>query len=321
MSGNGRYLRLIEYFIKGLDPDEQRDIIGYLKEHFGEYVQARDFLDYEDEGYVSCLEKSYYDTVDDLKKYMKQFTNHLIAVNNMMLKRGRLKLFDRPERLKESFKWVDTLLSFAYESKWNKLLGCNSFNSYEPQTYEKGYAIIDTYFDTYFYRKDYILALTRERTPTDSLEGGLTTNVYEYMNWIFLKWGYKPLFDDVDDEKACLKTCEEILKVRPLSELLAYYNCNSFEDIRVPTCPKKIFALTKYTNENYGTTLGSANNYYVGSHVRALLKPQTPPEKVCEYARMANKFCNKVIFKNTNNFQEILEHAKYLVTFIDENQL
>ena len=82
------YCCLIDYFIKGLCPDEQRGIRGYLKDNCNSYY-AKKYAKYQDENYQTCLKNGIFNSVEEIEKFLSNYVEHFIAVNNRMMKNGR----------------------------------------------------------------------------------------------------------------------------------------------------------------------------------------------------------------------------------------
>ena len=54
-----------------------------------------------------------------------------------MMKNERYPLFPSPNDLKASMEWRDKLATYMPESECNKIVGCKSFDDYEPEDYKK----------------------------------------------------------------------------------------------------------------------------------------------------------------------------------------
>ena len=303
---------LINYFIKDLCPDEQRGIWGYIKDNCTssfaiKYAKHQNNL-------TACLKQDFclFDTEEQLKDYLQIYINHFEAVNNRMKRNGRAPLFENPNDLMACFDWVKTLLTFDDKSRWNTLLGCTSFEDYKPKTVQKGMlAVIDLYIENYQLNKNITLALTEMRGEKDCIESGITHNVYEYVNLKLLKNGIQPIFEDVNDKKACNEKRREILDVRPLKKVLGYLGVSSQEEYKAPTTTPLCLTLEKYTRGRHFSVC-----YEVARHIHFILADETLPEKVLEYAEYVNALCRYNVFDNLNDLTACKETAKKLKELI-----
>ncbi len=303
---------LINYFIKDLCPDEQRGIWGYIKDNCTSSFAIK-YAKYQN-NLSACLKESFclFDTEEQLENYLQIYINHFEAVNNRMKRNGRAPLFENPNNLMACFDWVKTLLTFDDKSRWNTLLGCTSFEDYKPKTVQKGMlAVIDLYVENYSLNKDITLALTEMRGEKDCIESGITHNVYECVNLKLLKNGIKPIFEDINDKKACNEKRREILDVRPLIEVLDYLGVSSQEEYKAPTTTPLCLTLEKYTRGRHFSVC-----YEVARHILFILANETLPEKVLEYAEYVNALCRCNVFDNLNDLTACKETAKKLTELI-----
>ena len=316
------YRKLIDYFIKDLSPDEQRGIHGYIQDYCNSSYAKR-YAKHQDEDYLPCLKSGVFDSVEQLKNYLNIYSEHFIAVNNRMMKNGRAPLFKEPLNLKQSFEWVDLLLTFDKAERWNRLLNCNSFDDYKPELCESGLtSVIDLFhFDRWTYN-ELLLTLTTKILPKTSVEGGIAKNIYEYSNLIFALNQVKPLFENTDDLEGCIKKRNEILKVQPLKNALAVLNCSTIEDLTMQKATKTCLAIYKYTYSNYGeTNYKTTYNYEIGWRIREILSQNITSEKVCQYATEINYFCVNKIFDDPSNCERCKNLARTLVRTIHFSEL
>ena len=124
---------LIDYYIKDLCPDEQRGIAGDLRDSFTS--RKRDYILDVKNDYKNVLKKRLFKSVQDIESFLQGTDDKFIAINNRMIKNGRLPLFKNPYNLLESMEWRDKLLEYMLESECNKIVGCKSFDDYKPQVY------------------------------------------------------------------------------------------------------------------------------------------------------------------------------------------
>lgn len=128
---------MIEYFIKGLHPDEQGGIQGYLQHDVSTWM-SRDLAMDKENGYRNVTgEHEIFKTAEEAEYYLNKFyVPKIVAVNERMIKNGRKPLFKDPADLKACYLWIDKLLEFQEVEKINEFLGCTSFKDFDPNSYE-----------------------------------------------------------------------------------------------------------------------------------------------------------------------------------------
>ena len=91
---------MIEYFIKGLHPDEQRGIQGYLQHDVSTWM-SRDLAMDKENGYRNVTgEHEIFKTAEEAEDYLiKFYVPKIVAVNERMIKNGRKPLFKDPADL------------------------------------------------------------------------------------------------------------------------------------------------------------------------------------------------------------------------------
>lgn len=304
--------RLIEYFIKDLSPDEQRGITGFLRDEFSSSY-ARNFAKHQCEGYLPCL-NGIFETALEIENFLKPYHNRFLYLNNRMMKNGRAPLFENPNALNECFEYVDLLLTFDCESRWNKMLGCESFESYEPNKCKNGLTCaFDLYVNDGWLNKTLLYALTVISAPKNCIESAICSNVYEYVDFILLKNGICPLFENCEDLCSCEKRREELLTLKTKSQALDYLKCES-EDLLPPKTKPICLTLHYYVLNTYGeTAYKTTYSYEIGWRVKYISLPSTSPKKICEYATQANAFCSTKIFENPNDYESCIAFAKELL--------
>ena len=127
--------KLIDYYIKNLDPDEQRGVTGDLRDKFN-YMERKYILDIRND-YKNVLKKGLFKTVQDIESFLQGSADKFISINERMMKNERYPLFEDPYNLLQSMEWRDKLLEYMPESECNKIVGCKSFDDYEPPVYKK----------------------------------------------------------------------------------------------------------------------------------------------------------------------------------------
>lgn len=126
---------LIEYYIKGLDPDEQRGIAGELRDKFTPFQQRA--IDDIKNNYKNVIYSGLFLNEEQVKRYLQIVVDSFIKINERMIKNERYPLFQDPYNLPASMEWRDKLVTFMPESECNKIVGCKSFHDYKPSVYKK----------------------------------------------------------------------------------------------------------------------------------------------------------------------------------------
>ena len=124
---------LIDYYIKDLDPDQQRGIAGDVRDKFN-YMEREYALDSKN-NYENVTKRGLFRTVEDVEGFLHDTPDAFIAINNRMISQGRPPLFKDPYNLAECMEWRDMLLSYLPEGECNAIVGCTSFADYVPETY------------------------------------------------------------------------------------------------------------------------------------------------------------------------------------------
>ena len=127
--------KLIDYYIKNLDPDEQRGIAGDLRDKFTSF--QKEIINDVKYDYHNVIDRGLFKNEQQIEKYLQKIVNSFSEVNERMMKNERYPLFKDPYNLPESMDWRDKLVSFMPESECNKIVGCDSFANYEPPVYKK----------------------------------------------------------------------------------------------------------------------------------------------------------------------------------------
>lgn len=123
---------VFEYYIKGMDLDEQRIIMDQLKNAFTN-------LDLEIMGdaqnkYKTVKQKTLYQTYPEkLEKRINEYVEYYEKLNRLMEAADRNDLFKNPKDIAESFSKYNELNLFLDEAECNKIVGCESFDSYVPE--------------------------------------------------------------------------------------------------------------------------------------------------------------------------------------------
>ena len=134
MANNIEKRYLIEYYVKGLSPYEQRGIHDDVKQQSSPF--EREYIEDEENGFENILKKQLYTSKEKIEYILSRRREGLKGINNRMIKNKRYPLFDNPDNLKKTMSKVERLLSYLPEEECNKIMGCESFDSYVPPVYE-----------------------------------------------------------------------------------------------------------------------------------------------------------------------------------------
>ena len=120
---------LINYFTKGLKNPQRQKVFNMLKE-LTDDLTIKCILDAEND-YQNTLRARNYDD-ESIAYFLEECVENFIEINNVMMEYGRAPLFKDPSTLVENAKWRNQLISVLPLSECNKILGCNSFEEFEP---------------------------------------------------------------------------------------------------------------------------------------------------------------------------------------------
>ena len=127
-------MHVLDFFLKGLDADVQRDIHHHLKEDFTEMDER--YLQDQKNNYKKVYEEGIFSSEEELAPYLEDRRIAFDGINLRMVKKKRRPLFVNTENLLESIEKRKELLSFLPESECCKLIGCESYESYVPKVFE-----------------------------------------------------------------------------------------------------------------------------------------------------------------------------------------
>ena len=126
---------LIEYYTKGINVDEEREIIGAILDNFND--NNKRVMRVAEEDYTKLIKVGLFDNYDDVKEYLQKIANRFEEINQRMIKNERYPLFPSPNDLKASMEWRDKLATFMPESECNKIVGCKSYKEHYPLVYKE----------------------------------------------------------------------------------------------------------------------------------------------------------------------------------------
>ena len=134
MEQNKKKRYVIEYYIKDLDPREQRGIMGDLQEQ--DSPQDRVYVSDAKNDYKNVLATGKFRDRAHLDMVLGRKSAAFKKINFRMMKNRRYPLFKNPDNLPETMEWFDTLITYLPEETCNKLVGCLSFEEYKPPVYD-----------------------------------------------------------------------------------------------------------------------------------------------------------------------------------------
>ncbi len=120
---------LINYFTKGLKPAQRQAIFNALKEVTDD-LENKCILDVENDYQNTLRERNYND--DEIRYFLLECEEDFKKVNEIMTKHGRAPLFENASNLVENAKWRNQLISILPFEECNKILGCSSYEEFEP---------------------------------------------------------------------------------------------------------------------------------------------------------------------------------------------
>ena len=132
MSEVNRYV--LDYYIKGLDAFAQRSIWQQVADR----ISGRDcemLIDGEN-GFENVFKTGVYKDRNDIEPFLKLQKMRFDVANKMMRENKRFPLFEDTNDLIASAKQRNKLVKYMPESECNKVVGCESFQSYIPKVYE-----------------------------------------------------------------------------------------------------------------------------------------------------------------------------------------
>ena len=120
---------LINYFTKGLKPAQRQAVFNALKEGTDD-LEIQCILDVENDYQNTLRERNYND--DEIRYFLLECEEDFKKVNEIMTKYGRAPLFENASDLVENAKWRNQLISILPLEECNKILGCSSYEEFEP---------------------------------------------------------------------------------------------------------------------------------------------------------------------------------------------
>ena len=124
---------LINYFTKGLKQSQRQEVFNALKEITND-LDMECILDYENDYQNTLRARNWND--ENINYFLLECEDEFKEVNKIMAKYGRAPLFKNPSTLIENALWRNKLVSILPLSECNKILGCSSYEEFEPPLLE-----------------------------------------------------------------------------------------------------------------------------------------------------------------------------------------
>ena len=123
-----RQYRPLDYYVKGMHMDSQRNIERELwKPHFAGMGRCVLFK------LMGHPEKIRHLTPDNVDKILADMQRSFEKINQECEELGFKGIFENPKDLITCCNMRDKLVTYEYESKCNEIVGCKSFEDYQPE--------------------------------------------------------------------------------------------------------------------------------------------------------------------------------------------
>lgn len=120
---------LVNYFTKGLKKAQRQAVFNALKDITND-LDMKCILDVENDYQNTLRARNYSD--NDIQYFLLECEEEFKEVNEIITKYGRAPLFKDPSALVENAKWRNQLVSILTLEECNKILGCSSYEEFEP---------------------------------------------------------------------------------------------------------------------------------------------------------------------------------------------
>ena len=127
--------QLMDYFIKNLNPDEIRGIAGMLREAITPMFS--ELATDEENDYENIMKSWGFKSKEQLLALLKKYTQRVDDIDERMRKNGLAPLFESIPTVKGKLDYIELLCTFDEQTRWNKMLGCESFDAFVPPRLEK----------------------------------------------------------------------------------------------------------------------------------------------------------------------------------------
>lgn len=126
--------RLIDYYLKGINPYAEREVLSILKNDIQDmFIDHIDFLRKQNKPYYLIVDKLTDAYMRAILKAVDQFSK----INNVMEDNGREHLFKDARDVVKCYDVRAELLKYMPESECNKIMNCDSYESYQPAVKEE----------------------------------------------------------------------------------------------------------------------------------------------------------------------------------------
>ena len=126
----GKYRYPLDYYIKGIDLFTQRTIWEMVADRITD--RECEMLIDEENGYANVFFSGIYRNMTELSRFLDLMEKRFNDVNEIMIKQGRYPLFECTKNLYECAKFRKLLVAFLPEGECNRIVGCESYYTYEP---------------------------------------------------------------------------------------------------------------------------------------------------------------------------------------------
>lgn len=295
-----KYHYIFYYYIKDLDPDCQRHIMGEMRELKNSY---------DDEKVLNT--KKYMDNWKLTQEEMNYFLENIYwkyeRINRYLLKHQRRPFFDTND-LKDCIRLRNEYLEFISEDECIRKYGVTKFDEYVPEEFSNDLTtVIELYTDNLYI----IEALQTTQIPKVNFISGLSHyNCYQFINWMLQYEGMEPLFEDVNDEEKCEIKRKELLQLLPYEKCLKYWKINSEDEIDKYKRGKMIFQIEKFIDVYGSDMFNTSWRYHIGFRLYDIINPDIDIEKRKEYINYVNNTNDTPLFVNPNNLDECIKFVK-----------
>lgn len=299
-----KYHFIIDYYLKGLDPDCYRHVFGALKDAQNRFFD-RDILKKDKFVKEFRLNNEQYDFLYETVYW--QYEN----INRYLIKHKREPFFDTTN-LADCIKKRDELLEFLTEEECIKKYGVTTFEDYVPKEYCSD---LTTVAELYTTNQTIIECLKTKKIPKINLLSGIAgENPYKFINDTLLYQGLKPLFLDTENKIECEQKRKELVKFLPYKDCLKYYGVTTQAELEKFKIKPLILKIEKlFINSNI---LISTYGYYIGRNFLRILSPSETKIDKHSYIKECNRLSNTTLFKNVDNLEECIEFLKEELVFV-----
>lgn len=303
-----KYHFIIDYYLKGLDPDCYRHIFGALKDAKNYFFDRR-ILEKEELIKDFRLDKEQYEFLYEIVYW--QYEN----INRYLLKHKRKPFFDTTN-LADCIKKRDELLEFLTEEECIKKYGVTTFEDYIPQ---KFCSDLNTVAELYTTNPYVIECLKTKNIPKINFLSGIAgNNPYKFVNYTLQYTGLKPLFLNEENYEECEQKRKELVKLLPYKDCLKYYGLTSETELEKFKIKPLIFKIQTYVLEP--NIFNSTHGHYIGYNFLQILNPKVSEIDKQNCIKECNRLSKTTLFKKVDKVEDNIEFLKEnLVLVLNEN--